>query len=105
VQRIVDGRERQPDRGLDRFAVQLLGGDVPVTLLEQGSSRVEEGDATQTAHAREGTAFGQRIRRRQNGAELPASLRGSVVPSLKHHELIMSSTRISRCINAPRAAV
>ena len=35
VQRIVDGRERHPDRGLDRFAVQLLGGDVPVTLLEQ----------------------------------------------------------------------
>ena len=34
VQRIVDGRERHPDRGLDRFAVQLLGGDVPVTLLE-----------------------------------------------------------------------
>jgi hypothetical protein len=38
VQRIVDGRERYPDRGLDRFAVQLLGGDVPVTLLEQAST-------------------------------------------------------------------
>ena len=35
AQRIVDSRERHLDRGLDRFAVQLLGGDVPVTLLEQ----------------------------------------------------------------------
>ena len=35
MQRIVGGRERHPDRGLDRFAVQLLGGDVPVTLLER----------------------------------------------------------------------
>lgn len=39
VQRIVDSRERHPDRRLDRFAVQLLGGDVPVTLLEQESGQ------------------------------------------------------------------
>ena len=35
MQRVVYGRERHPDRGPDRFAVQLLGGDVPVALLEQ----------------------------------------------------------------------
>ena len=39
VQRIVDGSERHPDCRLDRFAVQLLGGDVPVTLLEQESGQ------------------------------------------------------------------
>jgi hypothetical protein len=39
AQRTVDSRERYPDRGLHRFAVQLLGGDVPVTRLEQESGQ------------------------------------------------------------------
>jgi hypothetical protein len=67
-----------------------------LTWIEQG----REGDATQVAHAREGTPLGQQIHKRQNGAELPTSLRGSFVPWLKHHESMMSSTRISRLINA-----
>jgi hypothetical protein len=40
AQRIVDSRERYPDRGLHRLAVQLLRGDVPVTWLEQESGSV-----------------------------------------------------------------
>src|SRR5258708_24791744 len=44
-------------------------------------------------------------KRRMPAKELPTSLRGSLVPWLKHHESIMSSTRISRRINARRCGV
>ena len=35
VQRIVDGSERHSDCRLDRFAAQLLGGDVPVRQVTE----------------------------------------------------------------------
>ena len=35
VERIVNGRQGDFDLGIDRFAMKLFGGDVPVILLKQ----------------------------------------------------------------------
>jgi hypothetical protein len=61
VQRIVDGRERHPDH---RFAAQLLGGDVPVTPLEQESAhRQPLPGRPQMRRAQQLKGVGERARR------------------------------------------
>ena len=35
VERVVNGRQGDFDLGIDRFAMKLFGGDVPVILLKQ----------------------------------------------------------------------
>ena len=39
VERVVNGRQGDFDLGIDRFAMKLFGGDVPVVSLEARASR------------------------------------------------------------------